>query len=57
MIFISRNWDTFYVIIVAVNFIVGNEFVNVDPVSLQCKNNYSFFSSLHYKAQLIRPGT
>ena len=43
MIFISRNWDTFYVIIVAVNFIVGNEFVNVDPVSLQCKNNYSFF--------------
>ena len=36
-----RRWDTFYVIIVAVNFIVGNEFVNVDPVSLQCKNNYS----------------
>lgn len=43
MIFISRNWDTFYVIIVAVNFIVGNEFVNVDPVSLQRKNNYSSF--------------
>ena len=37
-----QHWDTFYVIIVAVNFIVGNEFGERGPF-LSCAFQYSQF--------------